>query len=124
MQGKKFMVSATWNAPREAFDNPQGVLYGGKGTADVFLNITANYKFCGYDVLPDFGVFDIFKNIEAIPAAFEGYQRHLETHCVRSHPASFTQNPLYTIGKISEMYKPCCSKGLTTFAPPNVGVFG
>jgi modulator of drug activity B len=46
MQGKKFMVSATWNAPREAFDNPQG-LYGGKGTADVFLNITANYKFCG-----------------------------------------------------------------------------
>lgn len=31
MQGKKFMVSATWNAPREAFDNPQGVLYGGKG---------------------------------------------------------------------------------------------
>jgi modulator of drug activity B len=27
MQGKKFMVSATWNAPREAFDNPQGVLY-------------------------------------------------------------------------------------------------
>jgi hypothetical protein len=56
MQGKKFMVSATWNAPREAFDNPQGVLYGGKGTADVFLNITANYKFCGYEVLPDFGV--------------------------------------------------------------------
>ena len=42
MQGKKFMVSATWNAPREAFDNPLGVLYGGKGTADVFLNITAN----------------------------------------------------------------------------------
>jgi NADPH dehydrogenase (quinone) len=81
MQGKKFMVSATWNAPREAFDNPQGVLYGGKGTADVFLNITVNYKFCGYDVLPDFGVFDIFKNIESIPAAFEGYQRHLETHC-------------------------------------------
>ena len=22
MQGKKFMISATWNAPREAFDNP------------------------------------------------------------------------------------------------------
>ena len=24
MQGRKFMVSATWNAPRDAFDNPQG----------------------------------------------------------------------------------------------------
>ena len=33
MQGKKFMICATWNAPREAFDNPNGVLYAGKGTA-------------------------------------------------------------------------------------------
>ena len=33
------MISATWNAPREAFDNPNGVLYGGKGTADLFLHI-------------------------------------------------------------------------------------
>lgn len=82
MQGKKFMVSATWNAPRAAFDNPDGVLMGGKGTADLFLHITANYKFCGYDVLPDFGVFDIFKKTEAIPAAFEDYQRHLEKHCL------------------------------------------
>src|SRR4029077_8758742 len=28
MQGRKFMVSATWNAPRETFDNPASVLYG------------------------------------------------------------------------------------------------
>ena len=40
MQGKKFMICATWNAPREAFDNPNGVLYAGKGTADLFLHIT------------------------------------------------------------------------------------
>jgi putative NADPH-quinone reductase len=45
MQGKKFMVSATWNAPREAFDNSNGVLFGGKGTTDLFLHITSNYKF-------------------------------------------------------------------------------
>ena len=82
MQGKKFMVSATWNAPRDAFDNPGGVLMRGKGTADLFLNITANYKFCGYDILPDFGVFDIFKKTEAIPAAIEDYKRHLATHCL------------------------------------------
>jgi modulator of drug activity B len=62
MQGKKFMISATWNAPSEAFDNPNGELYGGKGTADLFLHITSNYKFMGFDILPDYGVFDIFKN--------------------------------------------------------------
>lgn len=42
MQGRKFMISATWNAPRETFDNPASVLYGGKGTADLFLPITSN----------------------------------------------------------------------------------
>ena len=38
MRGKKFMICATWNAPREAFDNPNGVLYAGKGTADLLLH--------------------------------------------------------------------------------------
>lgn len=82
MQGKKFMISATWNAPREVFDNPNGVLMGGKGRADLFLHITSNYKFCGYDVLPDFGVFDIFKKNPDIPRALEDYKQHFENHCL------------------------------------------
>jgi modulator of drug activity B len=81
MQGRKFMISATWNAPKETFDNPGSVLYGGKGTADLFLPITSNYKFCGYDILPAFGVFDIYKNPD-IPRALEDYQRHLEKYCL------------------------------------------
>ena len=81
MQGRKFMISATWNAPRETFDNPNSYLYGGKGTADLFLNITSNYKFCGYDILPDFGAFDIFKKNAEIPQALEAYKGHLEKHC-------------------------------------------
>ena len=81
MQGKRFMISATWNAPRETFNNPDSVLYGGKGTADLFLPITSNYKFCGYDILPAFGVFDIYKNPD-IPRALEDYKRHLEKYCL------------------------------------------
>ncbi len=81
MCGKKFMICATWNAPRGAFDNSNGFLYGGKGTADLFLHITSNYKFTGYDILPDFGVFDIFKNPD-IPRALEEYKRHLEKYCL------------------------------------------
>ncbi len=80
MQGRKFMISATWNAPREAFDNTKGVLYGGKGTADLFLHITSNYKFCGYEILPAFGVFDIYKNPD-VPTALEEYKQHLEKYC-------------------------------------------
>jgi modulator of drug activity B len=81
MQGRKFMISATWNAPKETFDNPNSVLYGGKGTADLFLPITSNYKFCGYDILPSFGVFDIFKHPD-VPRALENYKRHLEKYCL------------------------------------------
>jgi len=81
MQGRKFMISATWNAPRETFDNPGSFLYGGKGVADLFLPITSNYKFCGYDILPAFGVFDIYKHPD-IPRALEDYKRHLERYCL------------------------------------------
>ena len=79
MQGRKFMVSATWNAPRATFDNPGSILYGGKGVADLFLPITSNYKFCGYDILPAFGVFDIYKNPD-IPRSLEEYRQHLEKY--------------------------------------------
>ena len=81
MQGKKFMISATWNAPAATFDNPDSVLFAGKGTAELFLPITSNYKFCGYDILPAFGIFDIFKNPD-VPGALENYQRHLAKHCL------------------------------------------
>ena len=81
MQGRKFMISATWNAPRAAFDNPASGLMGGKGTADLFLHITSNYKFCGYEILPAFGIFDIYKNPD-VPRALEEYQQHLEKYCL------------------------------------------
>lgn len=81
MLGKKFMISATWNAPLEAFNNPDSVLFGGKGRDDLFLHITSNYKFCDYDILPDFGVFNIFKDPE-VPLAFEEYKRHLKKYCL------------------------------------------
>lgn len=45
MQGRKFMICATWNAPAEAFNNPSQNLLQGKNTSDVFLNITSNYRF-------------------------------------------------------------------------------
>jgi modulator of drug activity B len=35
----------------------------------------------GFDILPDYGVFDIFKN-PAIARALEDDRRHLEKHCL------------------------------------------
>ena len=77
LEGKKIMIWATWNAPAEAFGNPDYKLFQGKTTADLFLHISSNYRFCGYDILPDYNCFDIFKN-EKIAEDLENYPKHLE----------------------------------------------
>lgn len=79
MQGKKFMVATTWNAPNETFSNPNSVLLEGKSVDDLLLNITTNYKFVGFDVLKSHGVYDIFKDTANIPAELEGYRERLAT---------------------------------------------
>lgn len=76
MQGKKFMICATWNAPAESFGNPQQQLFQGKDTADLFLHITSNYRFCGYEILKDYNCFDIFKSNQ-IQHDLENYPEHL-----------------------------------------------
>ena len=77
MQGKKFMICATWNAPAEAFDNPAQQLMQGKSTADLFLNITSNYRFCGFEIMEDYNCFDIFRRSD-IAKDLENYPSHLE----------------------------------------------
>lgn len=77
MQGKKFMICATFNAPQEAFNNPSQHLLQGKGTEDLFLNITSNYRFCGFDILKGYNCFDIFKSGDVVKD-LESYPAHLE----------------------------------------------
>ncbi|RZJ50134.1 MAG: flavodoxin family protein [Flavobacterium sp.] len=77
LQGKKFMICATWNAPAEAFGNPNYKLFEGKNLSDIFLPITSNYRFCGYDIVDSYNCFDIFKN-ENILKDLENYPNHLE----------------------------------------------
>ena len=77
LQGKKFMICATWNAPAEAFDNPEYNLLQGKGTSDLFLNITSNYRFCGYDIVDSYNCFDIYKS-DNISEDLKNYPAYLE----------------------------------------------
>lgn len=61
LQGKQYMLSLTWNAPREAFDDAQQKLFGGRSVDEVFFHNTANYKFCGMEILPSFSCHDVLK---------------------------------------------------------------
>lgn len=76
MHGKKFMVCATWNAPAEAFDNPHQIMFEGKSSADFFIQITSNYRFCGVEIVSDYNCFDIFKDGD-ITGDLENYPTHL-----------------------------------------------
>ncbi len=76
LQGKKFMICATWNAPAEAFDNPEQHLMQGKSTADLFLNITSNYRFCSYEIIEGYNCFNIFRRSD-IAKDLENYPKHL-----------------------------------------------
>jgi len=62
MQGKKFMLSLTWNAPKKAFEDKNQFLYEGKSVDDALLSVTTNYKFCGSEILPSFSCYDVVKN--------------------------------------------------------------
>lgn len=61
LHGKKYMLSLTWNAPHQAFNDKNQNLFQGKSVDDVFISNTSNYKFCGVDILPTFSFFDVMK---------------------------------------------------------------
>ena len=64
MQGKKYMLSLTWNAPQEAFGDKAQNLFEGKTVDDVFIANTGVYKFCGAEILPSFSCYNVMKNAD------------------------------------------------------------
>lgn len=77
LQGRKFFISATWNAPDYAFNDINQVLMKGKAPEDVLFNVALNYEFSGYNLLPNFHSFDVIRNPQA-DYYFSEYQKHLE----------------------------------------------
>ena len=75
MQGKKYMLSLTWNAPNEAFGNKDQKMFEGKTVDDLFIANTSVYKFCGADILPSFSCYDVMKDVDV-----EGDLKRLKKH--------------------------------------------
>ncbi len=65
MQGKQYMISTTWNAPLEAFEDPEQ-FFEGKGVDGIFMWLHKNYQFFGMTALPTFSCHDVLKtpNVE------------------------------------------------------------
>ncbi|MBW1248752.1 NAD(P)H-dependent oxidoreductase [Pseudomonas tolaasii] len=86
MQGKKYMLSLTWNAPRAAFDDKDQYLFVGKSVDEVMIANTTNYKFCGAEILPSFSCFNVVKD----PKVSQDIAR-LQEHLARLLPLSMPE---------------------------------
>ena len=75
IQGKQYMLSLTWNAPQQAFDNP-GDFFEGKGVDAVYFPFHKANQFLGMTGLPTFLAGDVMKRPD-VPAALSAYEAHL-----------------------------------------------
>lgn len=75
----KYMLSLTFNAPRESFDDGNEYLFQGKSVDDLMFHMHANFRFFGMSSLPTFSCFDVMKNPE-IKGDFERFEAHIQEH--------------------------------------------
>ncbi|KPM33538.1 Flavodoxin-like fold domain protein [Croceitalea dokdonensis DOKDO 023] len=79
MQDTKYMLSLTFNAPEESFNDPSEFLFAGKSVDDLYFAQHMNFKFFGMQPLPTFACFDVMKNPN-IENDFKRLEAHLKTN--------------------------------------------
>ena len=77
MQDTQYMLSLTFNAPEEAFNEDNEFLFEGKSVDDLYFPQHMNFKFFGMKPIPTFACFDVMKNPD-IESDFKRLQKHLE----------------------------------------------
>ncbi|MFA5581892.1 MAG: NAD(P)H-dependent oxidoreductase [Paracoccaceae bacterium] len=75
----RYMISATGNVPREAFNDPAETFFGGMSEEDLLRPMHLNFKWLGLEALPSFMAYDVMKNPE-IESDFSRFDTHLAQH--------------------------------------------
>ena len=83
LQGKKYMLSLTFNAPKEAFGDPDQWFFSGRSVDDLLVPTHLNFKFFGMEALPTFTCFDVMKNPD-IENDFKRYDQHVQQHILNA----------------------------------------
>ncbi|QDH15973.1 NAD(P)H-dependent oxidoreductase [Oecophyllibacter saccharovorans] len=76
LQGKKYMLSVTWNAPQKAFTDPKD-FFEGKGVDGVYFPMHKAQQFLGMAPLPTFMLNDVIKDPQ-IEQDYARYKAHLD----------------------------------------------
>ncbi len=75
MVGKKYLISSTWNAPLEAFEDP-AQFFEGRGVDGPFMCLHKVFQFFAMEPLPSFACHDVMKS-PAIEEDLARLERHL-----------------------------------------------
>lgn len=76
LTGTKYMLSVTFNAPRETFDDASEPFFEGGSVDDLLRPMHLNARFFDMTPLPTFAAFDVMKNPQ-IEADFARFDAHL-----------------------------------------------
>lgn len=76
LHGKRFMVSTTWNAPLEAFED-KAQFFNGGGIDAVLFPFYRAHAFLGMERLPTFLATDVMKNPD-VDRLKDAYRQHLD----------------------------------------------
>ncbi|MEM1191169.1 MAG: NAD(P)H-dependent oxidoreductase [Pseudomonadota bacterium] len=79
LTGKRYLLSLTFNAPEEAFNDPEEYLFQGRSVDDLMLPMHMNFRFFGMTALPTYACFDAMKDADP-ESYFSGFRRHLEEY--------------------------------------------
>lgn len=71
------MLSLTFNAPDNSFDDPSQTFFEGKSIDDLFWPMHLNFRFFGMEPLKSFACYDVLKNPD-VEKDFERYRDHLK----------------------------------------------
>ena len=75
----KYMLSFTFNAPQESFNDESEYLFQGRSVDDLMFHMHTNFRFFGMSALPTFACYDVMKNAD-IENDFARFEAHLDAN--------------------------------------------
>ncbi|HBE70515.1 MAG TPA: flavodoxin [Planctomycetaceae bacterium] len=75
----RYMLSLTFNAPQDSFNDESQVFFRGMSVDDLFRPMHLSFAFFGMQPLPTFACYDVMKNPQ-IESDFARYRQHLAEH--------------------------------------------
>lgn len=76
LEGKKYMLSLTFNAPKEAFDDPDQYLFQGRSVDDLFWPMHMTFRFFAMTPLETFVCYDVIEDPD-VENDFKRFEKHL-----------------------------------------------